>query len=151
MSVKKSVKKLSSLRTLKARLLELAKTAEIYEELKLTLMLEGWNLDEWAVKDTVKKWLIVSLPYDRDRRFLAKILELGEHIDGETAARRCAVVKGMWEDVIGVENKEAAKIGLLQVVNAMDYRWNAVVMEVDDKTMEAVGKLVTWLWAMTWQ
>ena len=155
MAAKKSVKKLTDLRVLKKRMLELARSVEIYEELKLTLLVEGWNLDDEVVKDAVGDWLVNTLSYYTHKSFFVKILGLDENPSEEQVARRCEVMKGLWKDVMGMKDKEASRVGMLLVVDAMasPFGWNAADLDLEDladKKMEAVGKLVTWLGKMAW-
>lgn len=147
------------LKGLKRRLRELAGKVDCYEELKLTLVLEGWNLDDEAVKGAVKKWLLefyrFSTYYTR-KCYLEEILGLEVGVrDGEELVARCNVLKGMWEDVVGVEDKQAAVLGALLVMNAMTSTggWNAASVNVDDEEdrgLEAVGGLAAWLGTIAW-
>lgn len=147
---KKTKKKTSGLRWLRGRLRDLAKEADCYEEVKLNLMLEGWNLDDKPTKAAVRKWLTQNLSYYVNNSYFVRILGLDDCISGEQTARRCEVMRGLWEDVVGVKDKEAAKVGMLLVVESMAYGWNAATADTEDEGLKAVGKLVTWLGTVAW-
>lgn len=153
MCAKKSVKQLTNVRVLKKKLLELARSVDAYEELKLTLMLDGWDLNDEQVKEAVYDWLVMTLSSYTNRSYFVRILGLDEGPTTEQVAKRCGVMKGLWKDVIGVKDKEAARVGMLLVVDTMSFGWDAADMddeELRDKKLEEVGKLATWLGKMAW-
>ena len=139
------VRKPSALKGLRGRLKDLAKEADCYEEVKLNLLLEGWNLDDKPIKMAIRKWLTQSLSYNVNNSYFVRILGLDENISGEQAAARCEVMKGLWEDVVGVKDKDAARVGMLLVAHSMTWCWNAATVDAEDKALKAVSALVTWL------
>lgn len=151
-------KRTMALNGLKGRLRELAKKADCYEELKLNLVLEGWNLDDEKVKAAVRRWLTSFSSCYVCKCYFASILGLDEGISSETAARRSIVMRELWEDVVGVEDKAAAKASMLQIAYMMtsSYGWNAanaakmLDSDADDIGLEAVNGLATWLGNVAW-
>lgn len=146
-------RKPSALKGLKGRLIELAKKADSYEEVKLNLILEGWNLDDEKVKGAVKRWLTQSLSCHVNNSYFVRILELYDDVSGEQVAARCEVMKRLWEDVVGVEDKKAARVGMLLVAHSMTWCWNAADVaegNAEDGALKAISKLVTWLGQLAW-
>lgn len=149
-------KRTMALKGLKGRLRELAKKADCYEELKLNLMLEGWNLDDdEKVRAAVRRWLTSFSSCYVCKCYFASILGLDEGISSETAARRSIVMRELWEDVVGVEDKAAAKASMLQIAYMMtsSYGWNAAKVlngDANDIGLEAVNGLATWLGNVAW-
>ena len=146
-------RKPSALKGLKGRLIELAKKADSYEEVKLNLILEGWNLDDGKVKGAVKRWLTQSLSHYANNSYFVRILELYDDVSEEQVAARCEVMKGLWEDVVDVEDKDAARVGMLLVAHSMTWCWNAAEAaegNAEDGALKAIGKLVTWLGQLAW-
>ena len=143
MAVKKSVERLTDLRVLKKRMLELARSVEIYEELKLTLLIEGWNLDDEKVKAAVKRWLTSRSEVDRCKNMLRQIIAIWETSDCARIAARCEVMKGLWEDAVGRKDQEAARIGMMLAANVLDSSWNGLAI-ADKPDVRALAELVGW-------
>ena len=137
------VRKPSALKGLRGRLKDLAKEADCYEEVKLNLLLEGWNLDDKPIKMAIRKWLTQSLSYNVNNSYFVRILGLDENISGEQAAARCEVMKGLWEDVVGRKDQEAARIGMMLAANVLDSSWNGLAI-ADKPDVRALAELVGW-------
>lgn len=143
------VRKLSAFSGLKRKLIELARTADSYEEVKLTLALDGWDLDDVKAKEAVKRWLYGSFGAGRysetfkDVGLFKDVIAIWEPVDASKIAARAEVLKRLWLDVIGRKDAGAARRGLMLAANVLDSSWRKLD-EADAPAIGAIAELVAW-------
>lgn len=140
-------KNVKSLNMSKTQLRDLVWEADSYDELKLNLVLKGWNLDDKATRAKVKDWM-AKANSTWSNRYFQSFLRLGcSSSDIKKIPVRVDIMKGLWKDCVGEKDREAAKVGMMMLAEEMSSSngWNTKSFNGSDKGFDAVAQLIMWL------
>ena len=132
--------------SLQGRLLAAIREAESWPEAKLLLVMDGWDV---AAEDVAVAIRRILLRKHGANKVMSSIMHGLENYDPKRQMEVADILKGMWTDVVGPEDRDAAKNEFFRLVGIVDWanRMMAAKTSVNvnnNVRLNVLGSLTAW-------
>lgn len=138
--------------SLQGRLLAAVSEAESWDEAKLLLVMDGWDVVATDVADAIKRILL-------GRQGMNKTMNVFMHslTDGpaERQMQMADMLKGIWTDVVGLKDNAAAKNMFFRLNGMLDWMKSKMLVKTsvniyNNVMLNVLGELTVWFGQLAW-